>query len=251
MRITNPYSVLRNKFPEEEYVLISEVPDNVSTRNRYLDFMLINLWASRGLAVTGIEMKSNRGNWLSELKNPKKQENHFKYCDYFYLLTDKDEVAKLDEIPETWGWYHITERGILKTLKPAPKLQSEPINRVLLCGMLRRAQDKKDFLHKDAVQIYVDNKVDEVIDSKTKVLQDFYKKYTLLLDKVRCFEKFSGIELEHTWEKEIEGIGDAVRVLSSGGVNAYIQNFEKVSEQVKRMDKGISEKIRILQEIER
>lgn len=147
------WQVLRNKFPAEEYVLIAEVSDASGfSRSRSLDFMLINLWQSRGLAVTGIERKSNRGDWLKEIKNPAKQENHFKYCDYFYLLTDKEGVAKLEEIPANWGWYHINEKGMLKTLKAAPKLSSIPIERSLLCAMLRRADDKRDYVHKDNLE---------------------------------------------------------------------------------------------------
>ena len=153
--MNNPYLILRNKYPATEYVLISEVPDNVSTRNRYLDFMIINLWQSRGLAITGIERKSNRGDWLKEMKTPDKQEKHFRHCDYFYLLTDREGVAKLEEIPETWGWYHITQNGILKTLKAAPKLQSQPIDRALLCAMLRRAQDKQGFIHEDTIKEHI------------------------------------------------------------------------------------------------
>ncbi|MEO5991290.1 MAG: hypothetical protein ABIP68_06605 [Ferruginibacter sp.] len=246
----NPYLVLRNKFPEGEYVLISEVPDNVSSRNRYLDYMVINLWASRGLSVTGIERKSNRGDWLNEIKNPKKQENHFKYCEYFYLLTDREGVAKIEEIPETWGWYHITDKGILKTIKAAPKLQSEPIPRVLLCAMLRRAQDKAGFIHKDTVQDHINNRVEEIIEVRTKELQEKSKKYFELLNTVREFEKFSGISLLHAWSKSIEGIGEAVRVITLGGVSNYLRNFKSISEQIKLIDNTLVQRIEILEKLE-
>lgn len=246
----NPYLVLRNKFPAEEYVLIAEVPDNVSARNRYLDFMVINLWQSRGLAVTGIERKSNRGDWLNERKNPKKQENHFKHCDYFYLLTDKEGVAKLEEIPETWGWYHITDKGILKTLKPAPKLQSEPISRVLLCAMLRRAQDKEGFIHKDTLKEHIDTKVEEMLVSRNKRLEEDSKNYAALLEKVRLFEQFSGISLQYTWSKELENVGEAIRVIKAGGVSSYIEDFKRISEQVKKIDAELLSKIEVLEQLE-
>jgi hypothetical protein len=163
------YSVLRHKFPEKEYVLISEVPDNVSTRNRYLDFMLINLWASRGLAITGIEQKSNRGDWINELKNPKKQENHFKYCDYFYLLTDK---------------------GILKTMKDAPKLNPLPIPKVLMCSMLRRAQEKKGFVHETALDAHIESQIQTRIEPINVELQDYIRSNQNLVDIINNFETF-------------------------------------------------------------
>jgi hypothetical protein len=246
----SPYLVLRNKFPAEEYVVIAEVPDNVSARNRYLDFMIINLWQSRGLAVTGIERKSNRGDWLNEIKNPKKQENHFRYCDYFYLLTDKEGVAKMEEIPETWGWYHITDKGILKTLKTAPKLQSEPISRVLLCAMLRRAQDKEGYVHKETLKDHIDRKVEEMLASRNKRLEEDSKNYTALLEKVRLFEQFSGISLQYTWSGDLESIGKAVKIIKSGGIGSYVENLKRISEQVKKIDAGLLSKIEVLEQIE-
>lgn len=242
----NPYIVLRNKFPAEEYVLISEVPDNVSSRNRYLDFMIINLWASRGLAVTGIERKSNRGDWLNEKKNPKKQENHFKYCDYFYLLTDKEGVAKLEEIPETWGWYHINDKGSLVTMKRAPKLQSEPIPKVLLCGMLRRAQDKEGFIHKDSMKEHIDAEVERQLKSRNITLEQHSKDYQALLKKVEEFEKFSGISIRYAWGNELEKIGPIVNIIKSGGAASYIENFERLNEQVKKIATNLEQNIEAL-----
>lgn len=67
------YSVLRAKYPETECVLMQEVSDaSGHTRSRSLDFMVVNLWNSRGLSVIGIEKKTNLGDWLKELKNPAK-----------------------------------------------------------------------------------------------------------------------------------------------------------------------------------
>lgn len=246
----NPYLVLRNKFPAEEYVLLTEVPDNVSARNRYLDFMIINLWQSRGLSVIGIERKSNRSDWLNEMKNPKKQENHFKHCDYFYLLTDKEGVAKIEEIPETWGWYHITDKGILKTLKPAPKLQSEQITKVLLCAMLRRAQDKEGFIHKETLKDHIDAKVEEILVSRNIKIEDNSKNYESLLSKVQEFERYSGISIQYNWSKELQGIGEAVNIIKAGCVNSYIEHFKRISEQVKKIDAGLLNKIEVLEQLE-
>ena len=239
----NPYLVLRNRFPAEEYVLLAEVADNVSTRSRRLDFMIINLWQSRGLAITGIERKSNRADWLNEKKNPQKQEAHFKHCDYFYLLTDKENVAKIEEIPETWGWYHITEKGVLKTIKQAPKLQSEPIARALLCEMLRRAQDKSGFIHKDEVQDYIKSKAEEISTSKNNQLIRDSENYLSLAEKVKEFEKHSGISINHTWGGDLKDIGEAVKMIKTGSVQSYLDSLNRIGEQVKRINEGIAQKI--------
>ena len=50
------WGILRGRFPENEFVLIQEVSDASGfSRSRSLDWMLINIWPSRGLAITGIE----------------------------------------------------------------------------------------------------------------------------------------------------------------------------------------------------
>jgi hypothetical protein len=86
----NTFQVLRKIFPETEYVLISEVSDAAGfSRSRSLDYMVINLWESRGLAINGIEQKSNRSDWLKELRNPEKQQNHFKSATTFIFLPIK------------------------------------------------------------------------------------------------------------------------------------------------------------------
>mgnify|MGYP000731094661 CR=1 FL=1 len=56
------------------------------------------------------------------------------YCDFFYLFTTDEKVAKLEEIPENWGW--MTERGgKIFILKKAPKLKAEPIPKKLMINM--------------------------------------------------------------------------------------------------------------------
>lgn len=229
------WQTLRAKFPAEEYVLIAEVSDASGfSRSRSLDFMLINLWNSRGLAVTGIEQKSNRGDWLKELKNPAKQENHFKYCDYFYLLTDKEGVAKIDEIPTTWGWYHINANGMLKTLKAAPKLESIPIERSLLCAMLRRAADKSSYVHIDSVAEHIATKAEELKMERNYKLEAEASNWRQLKPIIDEFEKYSGLQISNTYS-DIKDIGEAVKQVRQGGLEQFLKRFERITSDVKTM----------------
>jgi len=227
------WQVLRNKFPSEEYVLIAEVPDHVGQRNRYLDFMVINLWASRGYSIIGIERKSNRGDWLKEMKTPAKQETHFRHCNYFYLLTDNENVAKLEEIPDTWGWYHINPNGTLKVMKTAPKLTPIPIPVALMCGMLRRADDKRDYVHKDQMQQFIDDKAEQIRENRNYTLEREAQNYRDLKPIVDEFEKITGVSINGY--DDIKDIGEAVRQIRSGGLNNFIKRFFRISEEVKQM----------------
>lgn len=228
------WQVLRNKFPAEEYVLLAEVSDASGfSRSRSLDYMLVNLWQSRGLAITGIEKKSHRSDWLKELKTPAKQENHFKHCDYFYLLTDRENVAKIEEIPISWGWYHITEKGILKTMKSAPKLDSTPVGRSLLCAMLRRAADKTGFVHKDSIA----DKIAEAkaLGEQSKGYHEERMKTQLIeLQKhVREFEEAAGVKFGSWGPYDPKNIGKVVRFFEEGdveGLKKKLLDLKKTSD---------------------
>ena len=235
------WQVLRNKFPESEYVLLSEVSDASGfSRSRSLDYMIINLWQSRGLHVTGIEKKSNRGDWLKEIKNPAKQENHFIHCDYFYLLTDKDNVAKIEEIPETWGWYHINGNNTLKTMKAAPKLNPLPIQRSLLCAMLRRAACKDNFVHVDTLEDTVQHRAEKLRGQYNVKLEREAKGYRELKDKVDAFEKSSGLNITDSWILGTpDKIGETVKLLMKSGIETYQKQLEQIEQRVKSIHNGI------------
>ncbi len=241
------YNILRNRFPESEYVLIAEVSDKSGfSRSRSLDYMLVNLWESRGLAITGIELKSNRSDWLRELKNPKKQENHFKYCDYFYVLTDNINAFP-EEIPVNWGHWHITEKGVFKIVKQAPKLSSIPVDRSLLCAMLRRAQTKTGFVHIDTLE----DKIAEAAERRLKEV-DWQTKsklsdYDRLLNDVTQFEQASGIKLKDYYDSygylQAKDIGRAVKYFLKYDFDHYVKRMQALKEQAAGVSKAITDSL--------
>lgn len=244
----NTYSVLRNKFPESEYVLMQEVSDRPGGRNRSMDYMLVNIWESRGLAITGIEVKSFRSDWLRELKDPQKQEKHFKYCDYFYLLTDQPNVAYPDEIPTTWGHWHINEKGILKTIKKAPILNPIPVDRALLVSMLRRAQSKDKFVHVDTLQEKISEEADrrmKQLDWETKNKLTDYERLRL---NVAEFEKAAGVKIDqwyetYGWGISSKDIGKAMKFLLKHKIDEYVEQMRKVEGIAKGIHKHISDSL--------
>lgn len=192
-----PYQLLRNKYPEAECVLIAEVPDSAS-RRRYLDYMVINLWESRGQSIIGFEQKSHRGDWVKELKSPQKQELHVPYCDYFYLLTTNEKVATLDEIPENWGWMHIKD-GKLVTMKKAPKLSPKPMPKSMIVSLLRRAADKSAFVHKELVDQTIAQKIEErvsrEVDNAIRRTKRKGELYDELVRNVFLFKSKTGVDI--------------------------------------------------------
>lgn len=248
------HQVLLNKFPPNEYVLIMEV-SNASgfSRSRSLDFMAINLWESRGLAVTGIERKSNRGDWLKEIKSPEKQESHFKHCDYFYLLTDKEGVAKIEEIPASWGWYHIKGNRVM-TMKQAPKLSPQPIGRSLMCAMLRRAASKESYIHKGEF----DSLVEEKVKKETEKFQNRdlnLRQLKELREIVDEFEEASGIDLsQRSWGKypyatKIKQIGEAVSLILNGRLESHLKSLKSYKTSFEHIVKTLESHYQKLNEL--
>ena len=234
---TTPYQYLRTKYPAEEYVLISEVSDS-SWRNRSLDFMVVNLWESRGLAIIGIELKSYRSDWLRELKNPAKQERHVPFCDYFYLFTMDESVAKMEEIPDNWGWMTV-RGGKIFTLKKAPKQESKPIPKSLMVSMLRRAADKQEFVHKNSIQDEINAKITSALERKSRErdreFESMKEHYESIKKSIKAFEEESGVKFPiDSWGvSSSKNFGKAVNFVLNNDVNALsnrltdIQNIAK------------------------
>lgn len=129
---------MRRRFPPEAYALLFEVPNGTgSAKSRSADAMTVSLWPSRGLEVGGYEFKSNRSDWLRELKNPEKAESFHQFCDKWYLVTT-DKVAKADEIPSGWGWL-VLHGGQLRQEKEAELIRRSEWTSEFIAGVMRAA----------------------------------------------------------------------------------------------------------------
>ncbi len=104
---------------------------------RSADAIIMGCWPSRGLDLTGVEIKASRGDWLKELRQPDKAEAIAQYCDRWVIAAPKG-LIKTDEVPAGWGWWEVDiERGALNISKPAPDKDAAPISRHFLAMLLR------------------------------------------------------------------------------------------------------------------
>lgn len=221
------WPILRRRFPEKEYALMAEVRDMAGlSASRSADYIAVNLYPSRGLAINGIELKSHRSDWLNELKNPEKGENIFQYCDYFWLLTTNDKIAKLEEIPKTWGWLCI-QGGRIFNKKEAPRLRPKPLSKHFACAMLKKASDKTRFTHDDDLEgrLYQAeergrNEKQRIVDNLTKELQEVNK-------AVKDFQTTSGIDLLHyyRWKTSPAKMGETVKFIEEGGTKSIREDL--------------------------
>ncbi len=238
------YQLLKRQYPTGEYVLLKEVSDTTGSRSRSLDYMVMGLWPSRGIYLHGIELKSYRSDWLNELKNPAKQEKHFNYCDYFWLLTDstKQNVASIDEIPETWGWMNIVG-GKLKIHKKAPKLTPEPLPRGLLAALLRRADDKQGFILQSEIQERLNQEYQRGLLGVNKGI-NWKENYNNLLKNVEAFEQEAGITIgKYSYIDNCRELGKIVSMIRKGGIGDYIGKLERLNSEARAIADKINQQV--------
>jgi hypothetical protein len=234
-----PY--LQKRFPSGQYALLQEVSDAAGfSRSRSADGIAMSLWPSRGLGIEGIEVKSFRSDWLRELKDPKKAENVFKYCDRWWLVTADDNVAKMEEIPLTWGWMTVKGKRMI-TIKEAPALTPIAVDKTFIAAMMKRAtqgmipigsiQDKIEEVKKEAKEQAEKNQPYEI-----KLLRN---EVNGLRDSINQFQEASGIEIGNGWRYDLKKIGEAAKFIAGGGLPKLQQELLMLKSSAERICKGI------------
>jgi len=106
---------------------------------RTADFVAMDLWPSKGLALHGHEVKVSRSDWLTELKNPDKAEAFRPFMDYWWLVVSEAGIVRPEELPNGWGlMVAASSGGSLRVVVPAPRsVRPEPLPKTMLAALLR------------------------------------------------------------------------------------------------------------------
>jgi hypothetical protein len=232
------YPYIRKRFPKKEYALMQEVRDKAGfDASRSADAIAMCLWPSRGLVLHGFEEKVSRNDWLRELKQPKKAEAVFKYCDFFWLVTSDDKIAKLEEIPATWGWLCV-KGDKLKTMKEAPKLTPEPLHKSFVACMLKRISE--GMIHPSEIEGEI-KIAKEATERNAQWKIDLIKKE---LDEIKKtiseFEEAAGVKMGRRYgDYSPKIIGEAIKLIGNGGV----ANLKFQLSQLKNQSEAIAKRI--------
>lgn len=245
MPVESPWPFILKKFPSNEFAVLQEVRDQAGFgASRSADGIVMGLWPSRGLELQGIEVKSYRSDWLSELKKPQKAEKLFKYCDRWWLVTAHEDVAKLEEIPVTWGWMSVVKNKLV-VMKDAPKLEPCILDRSFLAAILKRATG--GMIPKESI-------ADEIAKAKEQAIANKYTADTHLIKNLReeldsikkvitAFEEASGVNIRNRWDAKSANLGAAVKFVLDGGVDKMKQDLlrlQTTADNLKQsMDKHI------------
>jgi hypothetical protein len=203
---------LSNKFCLPHYITLFEVRDSTGfDSSRSADALSVGMYRNRGRELTGFEIKHSRSDWLRELKQPDKAEEIGKFCDWFYLVSNDEAVARPDELPGPWGWM-VLKGEKLKTIKKPEKMTPLPLDRHMLCSLL----------HSVRLQCYADiekqiaDKVAERLKTEHSGIQytaeSWKSRFTALDEIVKKYEAASGLNISSGWINPSK-VGAAVRRL--------------------------------------
>lgn len=222
-KITTPALelLLREKYQRDRYALFFNVPDAVSLdARRRIDAVAVGIWRSVGRDISGFELKVSRSDWLREVKQVDKADPFIKVCDFFWLVTADEKIAKLNEIPACWGWMSATKHG-LRVQRPATRLPGSgdtvPVNFML--GILRLLQD--NLVNSADVQTHIASRLSDMKERQATEIAHATRRIQSALDnkclEIEAFEKASGIKFS---SYDMGAIGDVVkqiRGMSYGG----------------------------------
>jgi hypothetical protein len=200
------------KFSHPHFVTLFEVRDSTGfDSSRSADAIAVGMYRTRGREITGFEIKRSRSDWLSELKNPAKAEEIGKFCDWFYLVTSNDSIAKIDEIPAQWGWMFLNGQR-LKVLKKPERMKAVPLDRHMLCSLLFSL--RKDCYSQ--IEKQINEKVAQRLESQHSGLQytarNWEERFKELEKNVREYENASGVSISNGWNHPGK-VGEAVRMV--------------------------------------
>lgn len=132
------YDLIVARHPANEWAVFPQVRNAAGyDSNRTIDAIALNLWPSRGLALHGFEIKTGRGDWRRELRDPRKAEGTAMYCDYFWVVATKG-VVDPGELPDGWGLYETHGKG-LRLVHRAEKREAPDLTRSFVVALLKRA----------------------------------------------------------------------------------------------------------------
>jgi hypothetical protein len=136
---------LRQRYRTPELAFLEQVRNRTgydAASPRYADVLAMNLYASRGMELHGIEVKVDRRDWLREARDPDKAESVAQYCHRWWVAAPP-RVVLLDELPDGWGLYTFDD-GRLAVSRPAPAREPVPPSLPFVGAILRNVQRELD-----------------------------------------------------------------------------------------------------------
>lgn len=236
---------MNERYAAPAWALFYEVGDGTGrNHSHWADAVAMSLYPSRGLDLYGHEFKSDRGDWLREVKNPDKAESIAKFCDFWYAVDTSDGKAiKVEEVPANWGLL-VWNGKTLRMTKKAEKLKPRAVDRVFMAGLLRAANKavnsaERKLKDEDWVRHLDRKSYDRGYETAKESLELKYQhiesKAAKLEKTIQNFEQASGIRLsEWNWGNMAQAIHMIEKIRGIGGFHGLIEQAGSTLEGVVR-----------------
>lgn len=217
-----------------------EVSDEVGYgARRRIDAISIGMWKSSARLIQGYEFKASRADWLRELKVAEKADPFIMRCDRFWLVTDSEDIAKLEEIPATWGWMARSKRGDgLRVLRPAHQLGNDtgPIDRLFAYSLFRhQAGDVMRHPQVVAVMEALRTEHQQRLESARKYAKaNSMAEESARLQTLAQFELASGINVNEWRHGPISALGKLVKDYVSVTPEEYADELRISASRMRR-----------------
>jgi len=230
---------LEARYAPPGWVTIRECSDRTGYRNRSADLIALGIWPSRGLEIIGFEIKSLRGDWLKELKEPEKADPIAVHCDRWYIVVTNPAIIKPGELPADWGLI-VPHGAVLRIVVESAYRDKGAVSRPFFMSMMRHIIDgtvAKDLFKQKLDEAFKqrENDLRNDLDWQHKNTEEKFKS---LSEKVEEFEKASGVQLSNRWESG-KDIGEAVRFVLNHKPDEHLSQLKWLSERLKNIAKDV------------
>lgn len=231
------FKLLEKIFPSPAYTLLSQVRNGTGYARRTVrtaDAIAVSTWPSRGMYLTGVEIKVSPSDWRRELAQADKSAEIQSYCRYWYVAAPVG-IVPVGELPETWGLIEC-DGAKASVIKAAPQLEAKEVDMLLLCSILRRMAEVT------TPTAMVDEQIQARLDEAEKSWQareDYATRH--MKECVEAFQQASGIDISNQWDAG--HIGEAVKLVRECGLMKIRNEAKNLRREaayiVERLDKAI------------
>ncbi len=265
---------LRARYPAPAYAYLPQVGDSTGYAvHRHADAVVMGLWPSRGLHLMGFEIKAGRGDWLRELRNPRKAEEIAAFCDQWWVVAPADVILPhrrrapatqaalvgigdeaedlsadhldLTTFPERWGLLVPHGKDQLRAAKSAETLEARPLDRTFLAAMLRRTAEHvvpKSQIEAELRAAY-ERGVEKGAERARQERRWQAEEEQRLRDAVAEFEACSGVKIrEYSGARIGEAVALVLQLQREGNhLTSRIEGVrDRLAELVEHMDRALA-----------
>jgi hypothetical protein len=135
------YEKLSFCFPSPTFIVLPQVRSGTGFSKkiyRTADAIVASIYPSRGLYLSGVEIKITKSDFRKELREPEKSDEISRFCRFWYLAAPSG-IIPVGEVPPSWGLIETRLDGATIT-KAAQQLDAQPPDISFVCAILRAAK---------------------------------------------------------------------------------------------------------------